>query len=716
MAIKEVVQVQFDIKDNASAPTKKLGGLMSSLFSPAAIASAAIAGIGFAVGKMISAAEESRKVMAQTEAVLKSTGGAAGVSAEQVARYATELSRMTNFDDEAIQSAENLLLTFTKVGKEIFPQATETILDMSVALGQDAKSSAIQLGKALQDPIAGITALRRVGVAFTEQQKNQIQALVESGRSLDAQKLILKELSVEFGGSAKAAASGMTILKNSLGNIGESIGGVFLPVLDGAARSIARLSDSFVDSEGKGGAFKGLLIETAGALNIILSTGIRVVDAIRNIVTVLGYFYDALKIVGGGAKDFIASIPSGMDAMKGSISRTEKTWGDFTKKLAKEDEAAIKRRKEIWDQMRDIDKDLKNIKDGKPSASKSTAPVLPQTPKDEEPPSKSFDSAIKLHEEAMSKLRADSKYTIDAEIASYELLRAKYAELGDQKADIGKKINDLTTKQNEETTKRTLELMDREFQAKKALGQTTVDDEIAFEQSKLGVKNLSEQQKQAIDDKTYQAKTQKTAEQLAANQYLNSEEQNWAIERDRLAKAGISKDKQDTKTFLDSARALGEGKLTIDEFVNQGLLENKKKEAIAWADIEAAKLVNAGLASLATLNPFGFLQIAAGGALAAGVRAAANSIKLAKGGTVMPSQGGTLATIGEAGKPERVAPLDPNGLSQRDYAMIDYLAGGRQGGGVTEITVMLPDKTVLAKAIYREQQRLINTGQLSGAR
>lgn len=52
----------------------------------------------------------------------------------------------------------------------------------------------------------------------------------------------------------------------------------------------------------------------------------------------------------------------------------------------------------------------------------------------------------------------------------------------------------------------------------------------------------------------------------------------------------------------------------------------------------------------------------------------------AQGGTVMPSAGGTLAQIGEAGRPERIEPLDPDGLSKRDKAMIQMLSGGRGSG------------------------------------
>ncbi len=58
---------------------------------------------------------------------------------------------------------------------------------------------------------------------------------------------------------------------------------------------------------------------------------------------------------------------------------------------------------------------------------------------------------------------------------------------------------------------------------------------------------------------------------------------------------------------------------------------------------------------------------------------------LALGGTVMPSASGTMALIGEAGRPERVEPLDPDGLSKRDKAIISMLAGNGAGGATINV-------------------------------
>jgi hypothetical protein len=169
---------------------------------------------------------ESSKAAAQTAAALKSTGSVANVTADDIQNLATQIRNYSGIDDEAVQSAENLLLTFKKVrnevgvGNQIFDRATVAIADMSVRLGIDLKSAALQVGKALQDPTQGLTALRRSGVSFTDAQTKLIRELFATGHALQAQKLILRELQIEFGGSARAAgdtfAGKLAIAKGNL--------------------------------------------------------------------------------------------------------------------------------------------------------------------------------------------------------------------------------------------------------------------------------------------------------------------------------------------------------------------------------------------------------------------------------------------------------------------------------------------------------------------
>lgn len=239
-AITTLNQVETNAKqtgDKIKGSFKVLAGVIAGAFATDKI-------VGF-FGDSISEARESQKVGAQTAAVIKSTGGAAKVTADQIGDLATAISNKTGIDDEAVQSSANLLLTFTRVrnevgkGNDVFNQATSIVTDMSVALGTDAKASAIQVGKALNDPIKGVTALTKVGVTFTAQQKDQIKKLVESGNSLGAQKMILGELTKEFGGSAAAQGTAGEKLATTYANLKESVGTALLPVLDKFERMVA---------------------------------------------------------------------------------------------------------------------------------------------------------------------------------------------------------------------------------------------------------------------------------------------------------------------------------------------------------------------------------------------------------------------------------------------------------------------------------------------
>lgn len=249
----EKVEVIVTATDQASGVLSKIGGLGKGLLGAgfgiitagAAAAGAAIVGAGagltYAVGEAMSAEES----MAQLNAVIKSTGGIAGWTADMATNLADQLSAVTRYEDDAIIAGESMLLTFKNIGKDTFPDATQAMLDMSTAMNQDLKSSAIQIGKALNDPIAGVSALSRVGVTFTEQQKEMIKSLVESGDVMSAQKIILQELQSEFGGSAEAAGQTfggqLDILRNKLGNVAEDIGTALLPAVTEIVKSLGPL-------------------------------------------------------------------------------------------------------------------------------------------------------------------------------------------------------------------------------------------------------------------------------------------------------------------------------------------------------------------------------------------------------------------------------------------------------------------------------------------
>lgn len=206
---------------------------------------------------------EAERRSAQTAAVLKSTGEAAHVSAEGVTTLVTQLRDLSGVSGGTIRDGANMLLTFTRVrnevglGNDIFTQATRSALDMSVAMGEDMKSSSMRLGKALNDPISGLTALRRVGVQFTDTQKTMIQGFVESGDMASAQKVILHELATEFGGSAAAfgetTAGQMEKAKNAFSVVKMELAAGLAPALGAIAGGVQDLGQWFtsLDSDTK---------------------------------------------------------------------------------------------------------------------------------------------------------------------------------------------------------------------------------------------------------------------------------------------------------------------------------------------------------------------------------------------------------------------------------------------------------------------------------
>lgn len=192
----------------------KVSGSLGGVSTQTVAAAAGIAGVttsivGFA-SMAVAELGKNQKSLAQTEAAIRSTGSAANVTAGHIGTMANSLAKMSGVDDDVVQAGENMLLTFTNIrngvgkGNDIFDQATKAALDMSVALGDDMTSSAIRVGKALQDPILGVTALRRVGVLLTDQQEKAIKGFVATGDQMSAQRVILQELNKEFGGSAQA--------------------------------------------------------------------------------------------------------------------------------------------------------------------------------------------------------------------------------------------------------------------------------------------------------------------------------------------------------------------------------------------------------------------------------------------------------------------------------------------------------------------------------
>lgn len=213
--------------DDFKAKLKGIGVSAAQMTKDLAKAGAAL---GAAFGALaLKATIEQEKAVRQLEQAIRSTGGAAGFTAKELQGFAAELQTVTTFGDETIIASMSQLATFTRIQGEEFKRTTEAALDLATRMDGDVKGAVVQLGKALNDPIANLSALSRSGIQFSEDQKDVIKSLVETGRMADAQKVILAELEVQFGGAARAArdtlGGALASLKNAAGDLLEADGG-----------------------------------------------------------------------------------------------------------------------------------------------------------------------------------------------------------------------------------------------------------------------------------------------------------------------------------------------------------------------------------------------------------------------------------------------------------------------------------------------------------
>jgi hypothetical protein len=168
--------------------------------------SAAMLALSVVTKKAITISDEYNVSQIRTEAVLKATGNAAGFTSGQLREQADALALTTLASTKGVQEAQAKLLTFNKISGDIFTETIELSQDLAELGFGSVSSSALQLGKALQDPATGLSMLNRVGITFSSTQKEQIKLLSETGRSAEAQRIILATLQKQVGGVGAAVA------------------------------------------------------------------------------------------------------------------------------------------------------------------------------------------------------------------------------------------------------------------------------------------------------------------------------------------------------------------------------------------------------------------------------------------------------------------------------------------------------------------------------
>jgi phage-related protein len=224
-------------------------GGFKKLLGPAIIAGAALAAAGLVkYGKeAIAAGEQAATANARINQIATSMnlfGNETAQVSQRLIDLAKKQALATGVDQNAIKATQAKLLTFKEIAATAgevgssFDRATAAAVDLAAAGFGSAESNAVSLGKALNNPIKGITALNRQGISFTAQEQEKIKALTESNRILEAQELILQAVETQVGGTALATSNSSDRIKVAFSQVKESIGRVLLPAFDGANDAI----------------------------------------------------------------------------------------------------------------------------------------------------------------------------------------------------------------------------------------------------------------------------------------------------------------------------------------------------------------------------------------------------------------------------------------------------------------------------------------------
>ena len=254
MAVNVVLKSVFDDKGIKAAQNEfgKIGKTLGAAFAVVGAATAAAAAGLIKFGSdSIAAAENVAQANNRLGQVAKSMG-IFGAQTDQVTdrliKFAEANELTVAVDAEVIKATQAKLLTFKNLAETAdevggsMDRATMAALDLAAAGFGSAETNAVQLGKALQDPIKGITALARAGVTFTQVEKDKIRALVESGNVLEAQNLILTAIETQVGGTAEATAKASDRIKLAFDNISEAVGEALLPVFNEFADELVKIT------------------------------------------------------------------------------------------------------------------------------------------------------------------------------------------------------------------------------------------------------------------------------------------------------------------------------------------------------------------------------------------------------------------------------------------------------------------------------------------
>lgn len=247
MASKEVIiEIKGDVSDivkkteQASGAMDKLGSTVKNMFSLQLLqqAGSMLSGIFNKMSDFVSLYENQRTQENKLLALMKNRNDFSQKMYTQHLAFARKLQESTNYGDEQILNVISQFQTFGNISQDMVQKVTQATLNIAQTTGQDAISVAIQVAKAMSEPVKMASALRRSGIMFDE---NKLKSL---GTLAQQQAYLMQEINSQYSGAAAGGQSELQKFKNILGDIKEEIGRGLMPLFAGFASVILKVAQA----------------------------------------------------------------------------------------------------------------------------------------------------------------------------------------------------------------------------------------------------------------------------------------------------------------------------------------------------------------------------------------------------------------------------------------------------------------------------------------
>lgn len=651
--------------------TEKTEHIESNLTKVAKVSAVAFAALTAEVGASVYAYGEEEKAINRLTAALHSQGIFSNELVEDYEKQAQAIQNLTGDSHNSVIAAQTTIQAF--IGQRAVTE------DLTLAIANLSAQQRISLEAAAELIGHGITgharALKLLDIQVDETKSKQ-EKLTQ----------VIQEINSQFNGAAAAAGKGtgaLRILKESFGDLEESIGKQFAPVVSRAAKALSEFIDSISHNEKLITFVAGLLaagVVVTGLVTLISTLGAAFsaagalaaafgvsMAALLGPVAIAGIVAAAVAAAIGTyalntikakdktkeLNDEIARLNKSVDDLGGTLKKYEERGdninADKIKKLIDARKAALDDAKES---LRKLESQARSKEDNSPEALKAKSEAEAARRRNE------------IKEEQLRREQAVDRASrelslLQAQQASQELIALKQKEVGDLKLVADEKFKgdkDALLEHAEslralEQEQASLDVAQKAAFNDEILAQNADYQKLTEEQKQLFVaQNGQALQQQVLTEQTVRAEAakQRATDQIKTNNTFLLEQQKFGT-----AYAAINR-AMHSEIYLGSKQAFGE-LAQLQQSSNSTLKAIGKVAAIANIVIktaESAMNIYAGFSTIPIIGP----------ALGVAGAAAAIAFGAEQLGTVTAAATGGLVEGGIPGKDSVLHMLEPGEL------------------------------------------------------